>query len=203
MIAQSTLSLILLLSGAFLVGSIPFAFLAVKWVFGQDVRAHGSGNPGATNASRFWSKRWQLPVFLTIFAFDAGKGYVAAGLLPRLLDGWAPETPAIAGAAAVLGHLFTPFLRLKGGKGVATTLGVVLALEPIATLITLAVFLLVFLTTRIVALGSLMVAIVMPAAVYFHGVAHRSVLTLTIVLGLLIIVRHRSNIERLLQGVES
>ncbi|MDH3592228.1 MAG: glycerol-3-phosphate 1-O-acyltransferase PlsY, partial [Planctomycetota bacterium] len=170
---------------------------------GQDVRRHGSGNPGATNAARMWPKRWQLPIFVMIFLLDAGKGYLASGMLPRLFESLDADAPALAGAAAVVGHIFTPFLKLKGGKGVATTIGVLLALEPIATLIAVALFFAVFLTTRIVALGSLIVAVALPAAVYFRGVAPQSTLTLTIVLGLLIIVRHKGNIERMLRGAEA
>ena len=198
-----TLSLGLLMLGAFVLGAVPFAFLAVKVAFGQDVRRHGSGNPGATNAARMWPKRWQLPIFVMIFLLDAGKGYLASGMLPRLFESLDADAPALAGAAAVVGHIFTPFLKLKGGKGVATTIGVLLALEPIATLIAVALFFAVFLTTRIVALGSLIVAVALPAAVYFRGVAPQSTLTLTIVLGLLIIVRHKGNIERMLRGAEA
>ncbi len=197
------MSLALLLVAAFLVGGIPFAYLAVLAVFRVDVRKHGSGNPGATNASRMWSKRWQFPVFAAIFLLDAGKGYVTAGVLPRLFDGLDGYAPAAAGAAAVLGHTFSPFLGFRGGKGVATTMGALLALEPLATAIALAVFLLIWVPTRIVAAGSLGIAVALPVAVWLHGKAPDAVLVLAIVLGVLIVVRHRSNIARMLSGEET
>lgn len=188
----------MLLLAAFLTGSIPFAYLAVRLFYQTDVRDHGSGNPGATNASRLFPKRWQLTAFLAIFLLDAGKGFVAAGVLPRF---WSlPEyAPALAAASAVLGHAFSSFLRFRGGKGVATTLGALLALEPLATGVGVLTFLLVYLWTRIVAAGSLASAVVIPVTVFVHGTAPLAVGLLAILLGALIIVRHRSNISRMLR----
>ncbi len=189
----------MLLQAAFLTGSIPFAKLAVRLVYQTDVREHGSANSGATNASRMFPRRWQLTAFLSIFVLDAGKGYAAAGLLPRLFS--VPEyAPALAAAFAVIGHSFSPFLRFRGGKGVATTLGALLALEPLATGAGVLAFLLIYLSTRIVAAGSLAAAVVLPIAVFVHGTAPLAVRVLAILLGVLIIVRHRSNITRMLRG---
>ena len=194
----------LLLAAAFVLGAVPFAYLLVRLLTGLDVRAHGSGNSGATNASRLFPKRWRLAGFLLIFALDAGKGYAACALLPELFGGavaaWAP---AACGLAAVLGHSFSPFLKFRGGKGVATTLGVLIALEPIATLIALAVFGVIWGATRIVSLGSIAVAVALPVAVYWRGEAPPAVGLLAILLGSLIIVRHRSNIGRLFRGTET
>ncbi|MHC4549735.1 MAG: glycerol-3-phosphate acyltransferase [Planctomycetota bacterium] len=175
---------------AFLLGSIPFGYLVVRWVHGVDLRAHGSGNPGATNAARLWSRRWRPLAFLGIFLLDAGKGYVAAGVLPAA---W----PALAGLAAVLGHDFSPWLGLRGGKGVATTLGVFCALEPLATAVALAVFAVIWGRTRIVAAGSLGLAVALPVTVFAHGSAPRPVGLVAVALGALIVWRHRGNIGRL------
>ena len=194
----------LLLAAAFVLGAIPFAYLLVRLLTGHDVRAHGSGNPGATNAARMFPKRWRLAGFLLIFALDAGKGYAACALLPRWFgDGLPDWVPAACGLTAVLGHSFSPFLKFRGGKGVATTLGVFIALEPIATLIALAAFGVVWAATRIVSIGSLVVAVVLPIAIYVHGEAPAAVGLLAVLLGLLIIVRHRSNIVRLIRGTET
>ena len=196
-----------LIVGAFLLGSIPFAYLLVRMLFRVDVRAHGSGNPGATNASRVFPKRWRLGGFLLIFALDAGKGYAACALLPawfeRTHGSQADWVPAACGLAAVLGHSFSPFLKFRGGKGVATTLGVLIALEPIATLLALAVFGVIWAATRIVSLGSIAMAVVLPVAIYWRGEAPPAVGLMAILLGVLIIVRHRSNIGRLIRGTET
>ena len=192
----------MLLLAAFLTGGIPFAYLAVRLFYQTDVRDHGSGNPGATNAARLFPKRWQLTAFLVIFLLDAGKGFVAAGVLPRF---WSlPEyAPALAAASAVIGHTFSSFLRFRGGKGVATTLGALLALEPLATGVGVLAFLLIYRWTRIVAAGSLASAVVIPVAVFVHGTAPLAVGLLAILLGALIIVRHRSNITEMLRGEET
>jgi len=189
-----------LLAAAFLLGSVPFAWLAVRIRFGEDLRAVGSGNPGATNAARRFGPSWSALAFLAIFLLEAGKGAAAAGLLPRLFAGLPAYAPAPAGLAAVLGHAFTPFLRFKGGKGVATTLGVLGVLEPVATGIALLVFAVVFGATRVVGAGSVAVAVALPAAVYLHGAAPPPVGLLAIALGALILVRHRANMARMLRG---
>jgi glycerol-3-phosphate acyltransferase PlsY len=190
-----------LLVSAFLVGAVPFAWLAVKLAFGADLREHGSGNPGATNAARMWTgKGRQLAAFLAIFALDAGKGCLATGVLPPLL-GCEDPAPVFAAVAVVLGHAFTPFLRFRGGKGVATTIGAFLALDLFATSAALAVFLIVYLWTRIVAAGSIAFAVTLPVAVRVNG--PRSVFVLALCLCALIVVLHRSNIARMLRGKET
>ncbi|MHC4957430.1 MAG: glycerol-3-phosphate 1-O-acyltransferase PlsY [Planctomycetota bacterium] len=194
---------LLLLVAAFLLGAIPFAYLFVRAVLRQDVRQSGSGNPGATNAARLFPKPWRIPGFLFIFLLDAGKGFVACAVLPTLWPGLPEHAPAAAALAAVLGHSFSPFLAFKGGKGVATTLGCLFALEPLATAIALATFFVIYGATRVVAAGSLGIAIALPAAVFLHGEAHLSVGLLASLLGALIIVRHRSNIARMLRREET
>ena len=187
---------------SFLIGGIPFAFLAVAILLRKDVRKSGSGNVGATNAARHFAGKGRFVAFFSIFLLDAAKGYLAAGVLPGVFDLAHGPWPAAAGLAAVLGHVFTPYLRTLGGKGVATTVGVLFALEPVATTIALAAFLLVFGLTRTVALGSIALGLVLPVATFVHGEADAYVLTLTVTLAVLIVVRHTSNIRRLVRGTE-
>jgi glycerol-3-phosphate acyltransferase PlsY len=192
---------VLLVVGSYLLGAIPWAWLIVKITRGEDVREHGSGNVGATNAARRYSGKTRLAVFLLIFALDAGKGYVAAGLIPRWCGMTYEPWPAVAAVSAVLGHCFTPFLRTLGGKGVATTIGALLALDPIALLIGLGAFVAVYLVTRIVSTGSLALAVALPVATWVRH-APGSVVALTSLLGAVIVARHTSNIKRLLKREE-
>lgn len=187
-----------LLVAAFVIGGIPFAWLAVWVVHRRDVRQFGSGNSGATNAARMWEgRRAQLAAFFVIFTLDAAKGFVAAGVLPGLYDALDPA-PVWAAVAVVLGHAFSPFLLFRGGKGVATTIGAFCALDLFATCAALAVFVIVYSWTKIVAVGSIAFAVTLPVAVRVNG--PRSVFLLAIGLGLLIIVLHKDNIGRLLRG---
>jgi len=193
---------ILLVVGSYLIGAVPFAWLIVKLMLRTDVRDHGSGNVGATNAARLFPGRMRLVMFLVIFALDAGKGFVAAGLLPGWIGMAYEPWPAVAALCAVVGHCFTPFLRTLGGKGVATTIGALFALEPVATLIGMGAFFAVYAVTRIVSTGSLALAIALPIATWLRH-ASPSVVALTTLIGALIVVRHQSNIRRLLKGEES
>ena len=180
----------------YLFGSIPFGLVLAR-LRGLDIREHGSGNIGATNVARNLGKKLGLLVLL----LDAAKG-----ALPVLAARWLGLEPSVIAAvawAAIAGHCFPVWLRFRGGKGVATTLGALVALEPLATAIALGVFFLIFLITRIVAAGSIGVAVALPLAVLLHGTAPDAVLALTIALGLLIIVRHRGNIARMLRGEET
>lgn len=149
---------------AYLVGGIPFALLLVRVFKGVDVRTLGSGNVGATNASRAFGGRAKLPIFLLIYLLDTAKGFVPAFFGPALV-----ESPAggavILGACAVVGHCASPYLGFRGGKGVATTTGVVLAVEPVALLVALAAFFVVFGATRKVFLGSLALGVALPLAI--------------------------------------
>jgi len=188
-----------LLLGAYLLGGIPFAYLFVRATKGVDVRTTGSGNVGATNAARLFPSRWRLPVFLLVFCVDAAKGFLASKGLPLLFD-LPAHAPALAAAAAVVGHMFTPFLGFRGGKGVATTMGALLGLEPVATLASLGVFFAVYLPTRVVALGSVAFALTLPLFVHLRAASPPAVLALSCALAVLIVVRHRSNLARLFQG---
>jgi glycerol-3-phosphate acyltransferase PlsY len=188
---------------SFLLGAVPFALLVVRACKGIDVRSIGSGNVGATNASRaFATKGGRLAAFGCIYVLDAGKGFVPAALAPR----WAGGTNellvgVVCGAAAVLGHVFTPFLRFRGGKGVATATGALLALDWRATGLAVLVFFAVRAATRQVFLGSLALGATLPvAAVALHPATAFGVrlpfTLLCLVLAVFLCWTHRSNLKK-------
>jgi glycerol-3-phosphate acyltransferase PlsY len=190
-----TAQALLLCAGAFLLGAIPFGFLAGK-LKGIDLREHGSGNIGATNTLRVLGAGPGVAVLL----LDVLKGCLPALLAQRL--SLSPWWVMGAGLAAILGHTFSPFLRFKGGKGVATSLGVLVGLSPAVAGLSLLVFLLVVLATRYVSLGSLLAAVAQ--AVLFFVLSEELPYRLFGVLAaLFVIAKHRSNIERLRNGRES
>lgn len=191
-----------LVAVAYLVGGIPFAWIVVRFTRGIDIRETGSGNIGATNAARVFPPRWRVPAFVFMFLLDACKGYVATAWLPAWFRAGG-IAPTLGGAAAVVGHTFSPFLGFRGGKGVATTVGVLFGLEPLATAIALGCFFAVYGLTRVVGAGSIAFAFALPAAVFLLGRAPLEVRLLSVALGLLILLRHRSNIQRLLGRVPS
>ena len=183
----------------YLLGSLPFGYLVAK-AHGVDIFKAGSGNPGATNVKRVLGAR----AGNTVFALDAVKGAVAAGwpLLPFLAAPDARMMGLVGVIAAVLGHSFSMFTRFKGGKGVATAAGGLVVLMPVSCLIGAAVWVLTFLVTRYVSLGSILAAVAVPLASWLRG----NPLPLTLVataLGLFVIIRHRENLRRLLNGTES
>ncbi|GIW72465.1 MAG: glycerol-3-phosphate acyltransferase [Planctomycetota bacterium] len=187
--------------GGYLLGSVPFGLLLGRWR-GVDPRAHGSGNIGATNVLRLLGPGWGAACLL----LDAGKG-AAAVALARELAVRQPELLAVlAGMAAVLGHVFPVWLRGRGGKGVATTAGALLALQPVALLAALAAFAAVVALTRYVSLGSIAAALVLPFAHLLSASApFGEGLPLTcavFALSALVLVRHRANLARLRAGTE-
>lgn len=183
----------------YLLGALPFGYLVAR-AHGVDIFKVGSGNPGATNVKRVLGAK----AGNTVFALDVIKGAVAAGwpLLPISSSG-DPLTLGLIGViAAVLGHSFSVFTRFKGGKGVATAAGGLVVLIPFACLIGAVVWVLTFTLTRYVSLGSILAAVAVPAASWVGG--HPLALNLVATaLGLFVIVRHRENIRRLLNGTES
>jgi len=188
---------------AFLLGAVPFAFLVVRICKGVDVRSVGSGNVGATNASRAFATRGGgLAAFLLIYVLDAGKGFLAARLCPRLLTEPGPLLVAVVcGGAAVCGHVFSPFLRFRGGKGVATATGVLLALDWGATGLSVLVFFVVRWLTGHVFFGSLALGLALAtAAILLHpGTAFGERLPLTVLcllLAVLLFWTHRGNLKR-------
>jgi glycerol-3-phosphate acyltransferase PlsY len=208
------ITLLYILSGftAYLLGSIPFGFLIAK-TKGIDIRTVGSGNIGATNVFRSVSKK----LGVITFALDFLKGCCGAALLPLLADKLAPDLltglakeilPVFCGALTIAGHNWTCFLGFKGGKGVATSAGMLIGLSPIAVTLGLTVWVVIFFTTRYVSVASICAALTLAIVVWplhliylkSHGVWFPAVLTC---LALLAIWKHRSNIARLRAGTES
>lgn len=180
---------------AYLIGSIPTGLLLGK-AYGIDVRKEGSGNIGATNLYRTVGRK----VGIITLICDCLKG-----LLPVLIVKFSslpPEFAAWVGLAAFCGHVFPVFLKFKGGKGVATALGVFLALAPLAVAIAMALFAVLMFIWRYVSLGSIFAAAAMPLAVYFLG-GSRSVTVVTLVIAAIVIIRHHENIKRLISGTEN
>jgi len=181
---------------AYLVGSIPFAVIVSRAMGLPDPRSFGSGNPGATNVLRSGSK---AAAVLTL-AGDALKGWVPVWAAWRL--GLAPEVVAVVALAAFLGHVFSVWLRFKGGKGVATAAGVVLAIDWRVGLAVLAAWLAVVAATRYSSLGSITAALLWPAVTwYFLGAG--PVFLATCAMCAVLVWRHEANIRKLLRGEES
>jgi acyl phosphate:glycerol-3-phosphate acyltransferase len=192
---------VLLLLGAYLLGSIPFGLLFARLFGGVDVRQSGSSNIGATNVARVAGT---LPGVLTLL-FDAGKGALAVWLAARFTDHSA-RMMMLAGIAALLGHCFPIWLRFKGGKGVATGLGVFAALCPSAALSAAVLFVFIVVSLRIVSLASITAAAAMPLLVYFLWAPHHApplVISFgTLFAAALIVYKHNANLQRLVEGTE-
>jgi acyl phosphate:glycerol-3-phosphate acyltransferase len=198
---------------SYLLGSIPFGYLLVRVFRGQDIRQTGSGNIGATNVARSGAKGLGIATLV----LDALKGAAAVGLAAFLAGSKYnlcsnlvehPCVPALrlmsmAALFAVLGHVFPVWLKFKGGKGVATALGVFCVLFPKAILIALAIFIVVVAVTRYVSLGSILGAIAFPVVAYFVQPADWLSLALASSVSLIVILKHHQNISRLLAGTES
>lgn len=193
------LATVLIILAAYLLGSLSFAVILSKLAGMPDPRSYGSGNPGATNVLR--TGRKAVAVFTLLG--DGLKGVVAVWLAHALSDPFnlAPGMDALAGLAAFVGHLWPVFFRFQGGKGVATALGVILALSPVLGLITLLVWLAVFAVTRISSLSALTAAACTPFAAYALAADTPRLLAL-LALTALVFWRHRANIRRLLAGEE-
>lgn len=182
------------ITGGYLLGSIPFGLLLSKWAGYGDIRDIGSGNIGATNVLRTGNKKLALATLL----LDGGKG-AAAVLLARQLGG--ENAAMLAGLFSIIGHMFPVWLKFKGGKGVATTIGMLLALLPAAGLIACAVWLLMALGFRYSSLAALIAVLSTPLAAHFiYDDAALSALCGFI--ALLIWFKHRANIRRLIKGEE-
>lgn len=193
-------------AAGYLLGSIPTGFL-VGMAKGIDVRKEGSGNIGATNAFRILGK----PAGTFVLLADALKGYLACTLLVYLIlratGGPAPgaEVESLAilgGVSAILGHNYTCWLRFKGGKGIATSAGVLAALMPMVLILLLSLWGIVFKVTRYVSVASITVALALPILVWATGGSAR-LLGIGTFLGALAIYKHKANIVRLLNGTEN
>jgi glycerol-3-phosphate acyltransferase PlsY len=198
------LSIILIIAGAYLLGSIPTSVWMGRALKGIDLREHGSGNAGATNAFRVLGK----PIGIVVLILDMLKGFLAVNLihLQHEIDSGTEALMVLKiglGLIAVLGHIFPVFAGFRGGKGVATIAGVALALHPFAALAAMGIYLLVFLLTRISALGSLIAVFSYPVWIFLvfrsEFMAMR-IFSMAVVV--LILITHRSNILRLIHGEE-
>ncbi|HEV2131480.1 MAG TPA: glycerol-3-phosphate 1-O-acyltransferase PlsY, partial [Longimicrobiaceae bacterium] len=185
------------LVASYLLGSIPSSYLAGRWARGIDLREHGSGNLGATNTFRVLGARAAVPVML----FDVFKGFAPVWFFP-LWDGDARWTWALAyGAAAIIGHIFSIYMRFRGGKGVATAAGVFLALAPTAVGVAALVWAVAVGLFRMVSLASLAAAVTL--ILMLLAVERRTpVLVLGIAVSAFVIFAHRANIGRILRGEE-
>lgn len=201
---SSALPWLLIAVGSYLLGSIPFGYLAGR-LCGVDIRTQGSGNIGATNALRVLGKKWGYAVFILDFL----KGWLPV----KLALGWgialmvhpASAPGALAGLFVLLGHSFPIWLGFKGGKGIASSAGVIVALFPEAFLVCLGTWQLVFTTSRYVSAASIAAAVALPTAVLFLYLTHRAdwlALAVSIAMCSLAVWRHRSNIARLRAGTE-
>jgi glycerol-3-phosphate acyltransferase PlsY len=183
------------MAAAFLLGSFPTGVVVARSK-GIDLRQVGSGNIGATNVGRALGRGWAA----FVLAVDAAKGAVPVLLTQYLFSD--PWLPALAGLAAVFGQAFSIFLRGRGGKGVATSLGAGLALAPFATFSCLGVFLSVFAVSRIVSLGSLAAMVSFPLFLWLFHLGTVPRLTFGIVIALLVTLRHKDNLRRLMRKQE-
>lgn len=198
--------LIVLTILGYLIGSIPTAVWLGKRIHGIDIREHGSKNAGATNTFRVFGKKLGWVVLI----IDVLKGTLASSLplfFSQYYMGYKDEELILqltTSFAAVFGHVFPIFAEFKGGKGVATSLGIVIGINPISAGICLIIFLLVFLFSRFVSLGAICASILFPLVSYYIvGDDTRIMIIFTIVLSSLVIVAHRNNISRLLKGEEN
>lgn len=192
--------------GSYLIGSVPAGYFA-GLIAGVDIREHGSGNIGATNVLRTLGKKFGYPVF----AFDVLKGFLAVVAAPWIAHLFGErshdEGLRILGAVCgVLGHSYPVWLSFKGGKGVATSAGILLALVPIAAVVAASIWTLTFLITRYVSIASIAAAITLPIAVEvvirMMRSSERLPLYLSMALSLVVLIRHRSNFSRLMHGTE-
>jgi glycerol-3-phosphate acyltransferase PlsY len=189
---------------AYLLGSIPTSVWLGRAIKGVDLREEGSGNAGATNAFRVLGK----PIGSAVLLLDMLKGFLAVNLT-LLQDEIAPETEGwmilkiSLGLLAVVGHIFPVFAGFRGGKGVATITGVALAIHPFAALAAMGVYLLVFLLTRISAMGSLLAVLTYPVwIIWVFSSDYLTIRIFSLVVVMLVLITHRSNIRRLIQGEE-
>lgn len=207
MVSPNILVIASLIAYAF--GSLPFGLLTARFGRGIDIREHGSGNIGATNVARVLGAKWGLGVLL----LDALKGMLPVLLVPSLfVDSEAAgieHLRVVCGIAAIVGHMYPCWLRFRGGKGVATALGVIVPLAPVATLWAVGVFAASFGITRIVSLSSMLASCAFAGSKFWMLQPHPfssetwSLAVFSLLVPVLIILRHRTNVVRLLRGEES
>lgn len=185
----------LALVGCYLLGAIPFGLITGKVTRGIDIRDFGSGNIGASNVLRTLG----VGPALVVFVLDTAKG-TAAIMLCRAL-GMEPWMIVMGGVLSILGHSFSIFLGFRGGKGVATSLGMIIGLNPLIAGIALGLWLVIVGLTRIISVGSMIAAMSVPAMMFVWE-KHVEYQVIALIAGVLILVKHRSNVKRLLAGTE-
>lgn len=191
------------LLACYLLGSIPSSYIMGRLLKGIDLREHGSGNLGAANTFRILGAKAAIPVLL----FDVGKGFLAVKLVSFAGTGGIALILAAA-LVVILGHNNSVFMRFSGGKGVGTTSGAFLAMSPLAVGICFLIWLIMLLSFRIVSVASMVAAVFLPITIiltncYAGGNTHIYVVILSLVVAILVIYKHRSNIHRLLAGTET
>ncbi|NDI34337.1 glycerol-3-phosphate 1-O-acyltransferase PlsY [Chengkuizengella sediminis] len=181
---------------SYLLGSISFSTIAAKWIKGIDIRKHGSGNAGATNTLRVLGL-WPA---IGVLVLDICKGILAV-----LIGNWfAPDQiiiPTLCGLLVIIGHNWPLFFGFKGGKGIATTIGVAITIAPLPTIFAGLIAIVFLILTRYVSLGSLLFTLLLPLSIYIFSESNE-VLYLSIFIWIFAWFRHRSNIVRLIQGQE-
>ena len=199
-----TVGNIILLLSAYLLGSIPTAVWIGKYFYKIDVREYGSGNAGATNAFRVLGKKAGIPVLL----IDVLKGFVAVNL--ACFSHYTKGTNQIInlelvlGIASLVGHIFPIFASFRGGKGIATLLGIILAVHPSAAFLSIGIFLLVLITTKYVSLSSIIAAIAFPIIVIgVFATKVPSLVIFSVLIAIMVLITHQKNIERLIRRQES
>lgn len=210
------ISLVFIILASYLIGAIPFGIIVSKLFRGFDIRTQGSGNMGSTNAFRVLG--WKLGLLVQVL--DLAKGAAAVILASYLFNGLPfPNATSfedltifriIAGIAAVLGHIFTVFAGFKGGKGISTAAGMLIAVAPIELAVAFGVFVLVVSLSGYISLGSIVAAVIFPFTMFLRENAfgveiygYSTLIVFSILLSLLLIYTHRSNIKRLSEGREN
>lgn len=194
-VSKNLLEVILFVAGSFTIGAIPFAYLIVKIFGGQDIREVGSGNPGATNVVRALNIKYGIVVLILDVLKGALPVYFALSL------GFPGYLIHIVAVATVLGHDYTPFLKFKGGKGVAASLGIFLVISHIPTLIIVFIAFLLTSVFKFVSFGSVVASFSYPILLYVLG--KTEYIWMAVILGFLIIFKHRRNLRRLWHGKEN
>ncbi len=193
--------------GCYLLGSIPFGYLAGR-IAGIDIRKAGSGNIGATNVVRVLGKRYGYPVFVLDFLKGYGAVTISTAIATQARPEWgSAEMYAVLGAvSAVIGHSFPPWLKFRGGKGVATSAGALFGLMPLAMVIGAAIWMLVFWMTRYVSVASITMATALPLIIFIISArskaGEKTLFYCSVCLAGVVIWRHRSNLSRLMRGSE-
>jgi len=196
---------ILTLLGAYLLGAIPTSVWIGRHFFNIDIREHGSGNAGATNTIRVLGLKVGIPVLI----IDVLKGFAAVNLI-HLTDYYIPQSgdfisfQLLLGIAAIIGHIFPVYVGFKGGKGVATLFGIVLAIDPLPTLICIGIFVITLIITKYVSLSSMIAGFSFPIMVIVvFKTTTPSLVIFSLIIAILLLFTHQKNIERLLRKEES